>query len=573
MRFGTTAALALLVAWTLSACAQQRPLPGALSGIVRDAHGTPQMGAAVELLTPSAAEVAVVLTDLRGRYHFASVAPGHYALKVTAAAFLPTLRDNLNLRGGQAVVNLTLNTLFEAAQWVPIQRRAPDESEDDWKWTLRSSVSRPILRWNDDGPTVVVASRRAESVQRRAIMHATVSSGSGEFAASGSHAALEAAGGDAGNGLWMVHSDVNQPGSANAAAFSAGLERRLSQGLTNTDLRTNATLRQLPELSVGGSDAVRVATFVLRGAESTRLAGLAEIAAGSEMTIIQESASADGGANRISSMRPFLTIRTNPEGKSGFAYRFASSPAYQGINDVNSAATLPRFAVEHGELVLENDSHNSLAFERRLDHLWFEAAIYSDHFSHPIINGTEATPAALAAASNGIVDGASGGLRAAGRNYSSQGVHIAATEEITPELWATIEFSTGTALVLGPAPFRRVRDLENAIASLTPQSASSAVLSLHGKVAGAGTVWHAAYRWQPAGTLTPVDAFDNPSGDAYLSIYIRQPLCGHQQNLEAIFDVRNLLAEGYRPVLGANGHTVFLAQQPRSIRGGLAFTF
>jgi hypothetical protein len=316
-----------------------------------------------------------------------------------------------------------------------------------------------------------------------------------------------------------------------------------------------------------------VATFVLRGAESTRLAGLAEIAAGSEMTIIQESASADGGSNRVSSMRPFLTIRTNPEGKSGFAYRFASSPAYQGINDVNSAATLPRFAVEHGELVLENDSHNSLAFERRLDHLWFEAALYSDHFSHPVINGTEAAPAALATAGNGIVDGASGGLRAAGRNYSSQGVHIAATEEITSELWATIEFSTGTALVLGPAPFRRVRDLENAIASLTPQSANSAALSLHGKVAGAGTVWHAAYRWQPAGTLTPVDAFDNPSGDAYLSIYIRQPLCGHQQNLEAIFDVRNLLAEGYRPVIGANGHTVFLAQQPRSIRGGLAFTF
>jgi len=26
-----------------------------------------------------------------------------------------------------------------------------DESEDDWKWTLRSSVKPSILRWNDTG--------------------------------------------------------------------------------------------------------------------------------------------------------------------------------------------------------------------------------------------------------------------------------------------------------------------------------------------------------------------------------------------------------------------------------------
>lgn len=585
IRFGTTAALALLAATcTLNLCAQQRQMPGALSGVVRDARGTPQMGAAVELLTPYAAEVAVALTDIRGRYRFTAVSPGHYALKVTAAAFLPTLRDNLQLRGGQAVVNLTLNTLFEAAQWVPAQRRTADESEEDWKWTLRSSVSRPILRWDEDGPTVVVRSHTAEGVQRRSLMHATVSSGTGEFASGGSHAALEAAGGDVGNGLWMVRSDMDQVrGSNAAAAFSAGLERQLAQGLTNTDLRTNATIRQLPGLSSGGSDAVRVATFVLRGAESTRLAGLTEIAAGSEMTIVQSTGSASNGAtsngstgstHRISSMRPFLTVRTNPEGKNGFAYRFASSPAYQGVNDVDATETLPRFAVEHGELVLEDASHNSFAFERRSGHSWLEAAVYSDHFSHPVISGSQATSSAVAGSGNAIVDNASQALRVAGRSYSSAGIHVGATEELAPELWATIEFSTGTALVLGPAPFRQARDLENAIASLTPQSANSAAVSLRGRLpGGGGTVWHAAYRWQPSGTLTPVDAFDNPSGDAYLSIYIRQPLYGRQNNVEAIFDIRNLLAEGYRPVLGADGRMVFLAQQPRTLRGGLAFTF
>jgi hypothetical protein len=38
-------------------------------------------------------------------------------------------------------------------------------------------------------------------------------------------------------------------------------------------------------------------------------------------------------------------------------------------------------------------------------------------------------------------------------------------------------------------------------------------------------------------------------------------------------DIRNLLAQGYVPVLGQDGHTVYLVQSARAIRGGLAFTF
>lgn len=572
IRFVSPVALALFTAVCgANLCAQIRSA-GVVSGVVRDAHGTPQMGAEVELLTPSAAEIATALTDLHGRYRFSPIAQGRYAVKATAASFLPTLRENLHLRGGQAVVNLTLNTLFEAAQWVPAQRRAPDETDDDWKWTLRSSVNRPILRWDDDGPTVVVHSNRAERVQHRAVMHATFVADEGQFASSGPHAALEAAGSAMGNGQWMVRSEMAQAGSSPAASLAAGIERQLSQGLSETDFRTTATARQLPELSLGGENAIRVATFVLRGAESTRLEGLAEIAAGSEMTSIAVRPST-GAATRLSAMRPFLTVRTNPDGRNSFAYRFATSRQYQDVNGTDSAENLPQFSVQHGAFVLENDSHNALAVERHLDHSWFEAAAYSDHFSHPFVTGVQATRTAVLNSSDAILDEASGMLRLAGRSYSSQGIHLAASHEVAPELWATIEFSTGAALVLGPAPFRQPRDLENAIASLSPQRTNNAFLSMHGRLARAGTIWHAAYRWQPSGTLGPVDAFDNPSGDAYLSIYIRQPICGHQNNVEAVFDVRNLLAEGYTPVIGADGRMFFVAQQSRSVRGGLAFTF
>ena len=33
-----------------------------------------------------------------------------------------------------------------ARVWLPIERRHADEPDDDWKWTLRSTANRPLLR-------------------------------------------------------------------------------------------------------------------------------------------------------------------------------------------------------------------------------------------------------------------------------------------------------------------------------------------------------------------------------------------------------------------------------------------
>ena len=43
--------------------------------------------------------------------------------------------------------------------------------------------------------------------------------------------------------------------------------------------------------------------------------------------------------------------------------------------------------------------------------------------------------------------------------------------------------------------------------------------------------------------------------------------------MEALIDLRNLLAQGYVPVIGPDGSTVYLVQSARSVRGGVAFTF
>jgi hypothetical protein len=43
--------------------------------------------------------------------------------------------------------------------------------------------------------------------------------------------------------------------------------------------------------------------------------------------------------------------------------------------------------------------------------------------------------------------------------------------------------------------------------------------------------------------------------------------------MEALVDVRNLMAQGYVPVVGQDGQTIYLVQSARSIRGGVAFSF
>src|SRR6202047_3941772 len=130
-------------------------ISGAISGYVRDGSGAPQMGAAVEILG-SAAQALEVFTGHHGFYSVASLLPGTYSVKVSAPSFLPTLREKIGVRAGvKLMVNVTLTTLFEAIQLVPL--RSPMD-DDDWKWTLRSVANRPILRVLEDGSTVVAQS-------------------------------------------------------------------------------------------------------------------------------------------------------------------------------------------------------------------------------------------------------------------------------------------------------------------------------------------------------------------------------------------------------------------------------
>jgi len=101
-------------------------------------------------------------------------------------------------------------------------------------------------------------------------------------------------------------------------------------------------------------------------------------------------------------------------------------------------------------------------------------------------------------------------------------------------------------------------------------------VSFSGTLDGTKTRWTASYRWQPDSTVTAVAPYSMDATAPYLNIYIRQPirLGGNgMTGFEALIDVSNLLAEGYRPYFLNDGSVLMFAQGRRTIRGGLAFTF
>ena len=177
-----------------------------------------------------------------------------------------------------------------------------------------------------------------------------------------------------------------------------------------------------------------------------------------------------------------------------------------------------------------------------------------------------------------LLDRVSGILRTAGPDFSSAGMQATYERKLSSGSRVRLSYANGNALVMSAptdtAPQTTV--LTQALAGVHPRRAQMYALSLSGTLDGTGTRWRASYRWQPSDTVTQVAPFAINAAEPYLNLHLRQPIrLGREGSLgfEALLDVRNLLAEGYRPYLSSDGSMLIFAQEQRTVRAGLAFTF
>jgi Carboxypeptidase regulatory-like domain len=543
---------------------------GSVSGIVRDSAGVPQIGAVVQLLRPDLSVAASVFTNASGRFVIASVSPGRYALKAMGTSFLPSLRENLRIRSN-TVVNLTLNTLYEVMQWLPAEPRSGSAQKDDWAWTLRSAANRPLLRWLEDGPLVVVSDGSGAAPRLKARLMATGQQGT--FGESGQRfsASVEdtpsnsreliarvdfAPDTDAGmESMLGFRQDLGFAGSVQSVAA-------LSIHPEIDSLENAASPDAGPDSGPGGLEEAVVRTW-----ESMNLGDAIEAEVGSDQVLARFTRNSP---NTVAEALPFATLGWR-DGQSEIHYRMATRmPGAANEDETEAGGWMPAASLRNGRLVLEHGLHQEIGWERHTDKSRMAVLVFADHIDNPVLE-------AMGHASNGdavLYDPSSGMLHAAGPDFSSAGVSATLERRLPNGNLLRLSYANGDALAM--TPVTRPSAITQILAGAHPRRTQMYSLALSGTLEGTGTHWRASYRWQPDDTVTGVAPCTAEADAPYLNLHLRQPIpvrSGGAVRVEALLDVRNLLAEGYLPVVSSDGALLLFAQSQRGVRGGVAFTF
>jgi len=541
--------------------------PGSITGYVRSAAGVPQMGAMVEVLGTAAHNLRV-FTDENGFYSASGLLPGVYSVKAYSTSFLPALREHVGLRPGSSVmVNLKLSGLLEAIQF-PAMRGPADD--DDWKWVLRSASNRPILRMLDDGSLVAASAgdkHNADKHDLKGTLSFVAGSASGGFGSS---------------------SDMNTGFSLERSLFSSGTVALRGNvgyngGSPNTVLRASYshtmadgskpemafTMRRLAAPGINGYGTALQA-MALSASDKFSLGDILELRFGSELQTIQF-------LGRVTAFRPFGSADLHLSPNTVVEYRYATSePDSRMEKGFDSApADLsesgPRVSMASFSSTVERAHHHELSLSHRIGDTSVQVAMYTDRVADPALTGVGETSAD---AGDVLPDMYSETFTYRGKELDARGMRVVLERKLASDLTATLDYGYGGVLDLSKTDVA----LQDARRDTYVRDRHTASAKFSGTLPGAKTRWIASYRWISGQALTPVDMFNQSAGqsDPYLNFFIRQPIPGTgflPGHMDAVVDIRNLLAQGYVPVMGQDGRTVYLVQSARTVRGGVAFTF
>jgi carboxypeptidase family protein len=536
-----------------------------ISGFVRNAQGKPQMGAAVEVLG-SAIETFKVFTDEKGFFRAVGLVPGVYSVKVSAPSFLPTLREKINVKAGAGVLlNLTLSTIFDAIQFAP---RRDGVDDGDWDWVLRSAANRPILRVLPDGSAVVVAKDGKPDRDLKGTLSFVAGSPSQGFGAVS----------DMSTGFLVekslfstdtlkVNGNVGYGTGSPNAVVRTSFKHRISNGSTP---EIAFTMRRLTSPVMIGPHNADLQSLALSTSNDIALGDVLELRFGSELQTVQFM-------GRVTAFRPFGTFAAHLSPDTVVEYRYSTSRPDRRVEKGFESAPAdlseadPRVSMADFSPAIEKAHHQEVALSHREGNTSMQVAFYSDRVTDPALTGVGEFSSL-----NGEVlpDIYSGTFTYQGRDFETQGMRLVFEQKLASDISAAVNYSYGGALDL--------RDGETSLTDARDQSVTrnrhALAVKLSGTTPCVKTRWIASYGWTSGRALTPVDMFNASAGqaDPFLDLFFRQPvprtgsLPGH---MDVVLEVRNLLAQGYVPVFGQDGRTVYLVQSARAVRGGVAFSF
>jgi len=589
-------ALAIVLFLTSPASAASMvPLSGRILGLVTDAAGIPQMGAAVLLLNREEKLSQRILTDEKGAFSFDGLAAGIYSIHVSLASFMPVSRANIFVQPGiRSLLNVSLAGLFSSIQVVTpsVEQRAI--MNDDWKWVLRTSnATRPVLRllpgWKPDDSSG--AERRASTgifSDTRAMVQVSAGDG-GRVTSFGNETDLGTAFSLATSvmGRNQIQFSGNVGFAALSGAPSAGFQAGFSRGGGEEAIpEVTVAMRQmyLPgrvTAALGPSSEPVLRTLSLTAREATQLSDSVRLEYGFALDTITF-------AQRMNFFSPYsrLIYSISKDEQLEFSYTsgIPRSDMFLGVNSmgsgdlqngINALALYPRISVRDSRAKVQQSQSFEAGYHRALGSRTFSAAVFREGVSNAAltISGTDS----LYPAWDILPDLFSSSSIFNAGSYESLGYMVSLNQKIGESWKVGLMVSSGGALVTNRTEI--TGDSPDDLRAMIRQGRRNALTpQISGTLPITGTQIGASYQFTDRRSVTPAHfyATQMARAEAGLNIQLRQPIPTSSLlpiHMEATADLRNLLADGYLPFNLSDGRQVVLMHTPRSFRGGLSFIF
>lgn len=579
-------------------------LTGSIAGSVRDNAGRPQLGAAVFLLNHQERVIQRVLTDEHGEFRLLGLLPNLYSVKVSLASFVPALKKDILVQPGmRSILAVNLNTLFSSIQLSYPTLENGSVMSDDWKWVLRSASStRPVMRLVDQSGT------DAEGDAIAGLSPAAPGESTRTAVFSGTHAVLRVSAGDSslnditaneaamGTAFALstsVYGNSNLKFSGNVAygpqtgapstAFSTSYSRNMAGGSPEVSV----TMRQLYmpghfAAAIAGQDASVPAlrTMSLAFDDHARIGDNLTVQYGFALDCV----SFVGHLNYLS---PYARLDYELSEGSDLEFAYTAGNAQPGLSGpdeqqdedlqrgLNSLALYPRISMLNGQSKVQRGQEYEVGYSRKIRSRTYRVSAYSETVSNLAL--TMVAPAGMFSGADVLPDIFSGNSIFNAGTFASAGYSGGVTQNLGENVSATMIYtSTGALTTDGHELVSNSPDELRSMIRAGRRQAATTRINITSPWTGTHLV--ASYQWALGanqGWIEPGNLYSTSSLHTLpgLNVYIRQPIPGFGGRIEATADLRNLLAQGYLGLNAAQNQRILLVENPRTIRGGLSFTF
>ncbi len=563
-------------------------MAGSIMGEVKTVAGVAEMGAKVLLYDRHEQLVRQVLTNEQGRFGFSELAPDLYSIRVTLASFVPALRRNIAVTAGvDDVLQINLSGIFSTVDLLPSAARGTLMG-DDWKWVLRASPStRPILRFlpvSSDSSSDSSTSHPFENVFSQTEGIVKVSAGDSDavsaLAQQDMGTAFALATSIYGKSRLQVSGNVGY--AANGMLPATGFRTTYTQ---NSDSGSN------PEITM----AVR--QMYLTDARGDMGPALREVSMGVYDHLELEGLHLEYGINyesvtfldHLNYLSPFAraTYNLGPKGSVRFAFSSGTQPGQLLARNTESAdeltqnlealAMAPRISLSDAHTQVERREAFETSYKYVSGRRTFSAGIYKEAVSNAafLLSG----PSTFLPSTDELSQlGSTSQVFDAG-NYQRTGYSAAMTQGLGENSDFTVAVGRSGALLAG---LKSQPDADALRGSIHASQRTWMTARVTRSIRKTGTRVVSSYGWTDFNALMPEHiSMTDPNGanqESGLNVFVRQPLplfsslFGTFGRFEATAELRNLLAQGYLPVV-VNDQRAILTNSPRAVRGGLSFIF